>query len=208
MFKGMSTGGMVPTGSSLSDINISFHHLRCFILFSAHCEDAVYKARAAGVSAPNAAKEAFLCINLIKEKKKKPPLKISLNPSLSCALSLLQWFERQISGCARLASGVWARSDWTAAVWAQPVRKVLLLLVRGRFSSGVHTNTAWWMIITLLSEAAGRTCRRAFRSHLLMKVFFLWALWNVTGLVMSLFFTFSLFLCVYAYVIYTLTNLS
>lgn len=71
MFKGMSTGGMVPTGYSLSDINISFHHLRCFILFSVHCEDAVYKARAGGVSAPNAAKEAFLCINLIKERKKK-----------------------------------------------------------------------------------------------------------------------------------------
>lgn len=72
MFKGMSPGGMVPTGYSLSDINISFHHLRCFVLFSAHCEDAVYKARAAGVIAPSAAKEAFLCINLIKERIKPP----------------------------------------------------------------------------------------------------------------------------------------
>lgn len=130
MFKRINTGGMVPTGCSLSDINISFHHLRCFVSFSFHCEDAVYKPRAAGVSAPNAAKEAFLHINLIKRKKK-----ITKSFSLLCTFSLLQWFERQICGCARLAFSVWACSDWTAAVWAQPVRKVLLLLVRGRFSA-------------------------------------------------------------------------
>lgn len=48
MFKGINTGGMVPAGCSLSDINISFHHLRRFVLFSAHLEDAIYKTRRDG----------------------------------------------------------------------------------------------------------------------------------------------------------------
>ncbi len=93
--------GTVPTGYRLSDINISFHHLHRFVLFSAHREDGVYKMKAAGAFALHAAKEAFLHANLIKEN----PLKILLNPPHSSvlSLSLLQWFERQISGFARLA---------------------------------------------------------------------------------------------------------
>ncbi len=84
MFKGINTRGTVPTGYSLSDINISFHHLHRFVLFSAHCEDGVYKTKAAGAFALHAAKEAFLHVNLIKEN----PLKILLNPPHSSVLSL------------------------------------------------------------------------------------------------------------------------